>query len=102
MHVVAPREASTRRSKVPKGEWVERTCDYVIASGSLKGCMLQMEVVEDFESRPHQEVSFLVERGKKIQDRNGMSRSCRRSWQVTVEEGCQKGTQQKTAEKKER
>ena len=31
------KEASTCRSKGPTGEWVERTFDYVIASGSLKG-----------------------------------------------------------------
>ena len=37
MHVVAPREASTCRSKNSKGEWIERIYDYVIASGSLKG-----------------------------------------------------------------
>ena len=32
MHVVAPKEASTCRSKGPKDVWVERTCDYVVAS----------------------------------------------------------------------
>ena len=37
MYVVAPKDASTCMSKGPKGEWVERTYDYVIASGSLKG-----------------------------------------------------------------
>ena len=37
MHVVALKEASTCRSKVSKGEWVERTYDYVIACGILKG-----------------------------------------------------------------
>ena len=37
MHVVVPKVASTCRSKGPKGEWTERTNDYVIASGSLKG-----------------------------------------------------------------
>ena len=60
MHVVAPKEASTCRSKGPKGEWIERTYDYVIASGSLKGKISQMEVVEDVESRPHKAVSFVV------------------------------------------
>ena len=33
MHVVAPKEASTCRSKGPKEEWIERTYDYVVASG---------------------------------------------------------------------
>ena len=65
MHVVAPKEASTCRSKGPKDEWIERTCDFVIASGSLKGKISQMEVVEDFESRPHEAVSFLVKREKR-------------------------------------
>ena len=64
MHAVAPKEASTCRSKSPEGEWIERTCDYVIASGCPKGKVLHMEVVEDFESRPHKAVSFVVEREK--------------------------------------
>ena len=46
--------------KVPKREWIERTDDYVIASGSLKGKISQMEVVDDFESRPHKAVSSCV------------------------------------------
>ena len=29
--------------------------------------MKNMEVVEDFESRPHKTVTFLVDRGKEIQ-----------------------------------
>ena len=45
-----------------KGEWIERTFEYVIASHSLKGKITQMEVVEDFESRPHKAASFVVER----------------------------------------
>ena len=48
MHVVAPKEASTCRAKGSKGEWIERANDHVIASGSLKGKISQMEVVEDF------------------------------------------------------
>ena len=35
--VVAPKEASTCRSKGKKEEWIERTYDYIVASGSLKG-----------------------------------------------------------------
>ena len=50
MHVVVPKEASTCRAKGLKHEWIERTYDYVFASGSLKGKTSQMEVVEDFES----------------------------------------------------
>ena len=42
MHVVAPKEPSTCRSKGTKGEWIERTYDHVIASGSLKGRISQM------------------------------------------------------------
>ena len=64
MHVVAPKEASTCRSKGPQGEWIERTFDYVIASGSLKGKISQMEVVGDFESRPNRAVSRVVKREK--------------------------------------
>ena len=36
MHVVAPKGVSTCRSKGPKEVWIERTYDYVVASGSLK------------------------------------------------------------------
>ena len=64
MHAVAPKEASPCRSKGPKGEWIERICDDVIASGSVKGKILQMEVVEDFESRPQKAVSSVVKREK--------------------------------------
>ena len=68
MHVVAPKEVSTCRSKGPQGEWTERTSDCVIACNSLKGKNSQMKVVEDFESRPHKAVFFLVERKKEIQE----------------------------------
>ena len=61
-HVVALEEASTCRSKGLKDEWIERTYDYVIASGSLKGKILQKEVVEDVESRPHKAEFFVVKR----------------------------------------
>ena len=44
---------STSRSKGPNGEFIERTYDYVIASHCLQGKIKNMEVVEDFESRPH-------------------------------------------------
>ena len=49
MHVVVPKEESMCRSQGPKEVWIERTYDYVVASGSLKGNISQMEVVEDFE-----------------------------------------------------
>ena len=48
--VVAPKEASTCRSKDSKGERFERTNDYVVAC--------EMKVVEDFEWRPHKAVSL--------------------------------------------
>ena len=37
MFILAPKEASRCRSKGPKGEWIERTFDYIIASHSLRG-----------------------------------------------------------------
>ena len=70
-HVVikAPGEAaSTCRSNCPKGELIERRNDHVIASRSLQGEIRNMEVVEDFEWRPHVAVSFVVERHKEIQE----------------------------------
>ena len=49
------------------GEIIERAYDYVIASLSLQGRIKNMEVLEDFESRPHKAVTFLVEREKEFQ-----------------------------------
>ena len=48
--------------KSAQGEWIERTKDYVIACLSLRGQISQINDVEDFESRPHKAVSFVVER----------------------------------------
>ena len=55
------------RSNGPFDELNERTYDYVIASHGLQGKIKNMEVVEDFESRPHKAVIFLVERDKEFQ-----------------------------------
>ena len=68
--MVAPKEASTCRSKGPKGEWIERTFDYLVACQGSRGKISQMKVVEDFESRPHKAVSFVVEREKEMQEWN--------------------------------
>ena len=54
--------------KGPRGEWVEKTDDHVIACNGLRRKISQMEVVEDFQSRPHKAVSF-VEREKETQER---------------------------------
>ena len=80
MHVVAPKEASTCRWKGPKGEWIERIYDYVVA-GSLKGKISQMEVVE---------VSFVDEREKELLEWNEQKLP-----KVTVEEGGQGEAQRK-------
>ena len=59
-HVFSPRQpgegVSTCRSKGLNGEWSERTYDYVIANHSLQENIKNMEVKEDFESRPHEAV----------------------------------------------
>ena len=68
MHVVAPEKASTCRSKSAEGEWIEKIYDLVIACESLEGKTSQVEVVEDFESRPYKAVSFLVESEKEMQE----------------------------------
>ena len=47
---------------------IERTYDDVVACGSLKGKISQMQVVEDFESIPHEAVSFVVRREKEIKE----------------------------------
>ena len=62
----------TCRSKGSEGEWIERAYDHVIACSSLKGKVLQMKVMEDFELRPHKAVSFEVE--EKRRHRNGSSK----------------------------
>ena len=59
-----------------------------------------MKVVEDFESRPHKAVSFVVERERRY--RNGISKSCQRCCLGTVEEGCQEEVLKKQVKKKER
>ena len=64
MHVIAPEGVSTCRSKKCKGEWVEKVYDYVIACNSQKGKISKKKVIEDFESRPHKAVTFVVERGR--------------------------------------
>ena len=68
--MVAPEKASTCRSTSAKGEWIEKVYDYVVACNSRKRKISQMKVVENFESRPHKAVSFLVEREKETQEWN--------------------------------
>ena len=68
MHVTAPDGVLTCRSKNAKGKWVDKVYEYVIACNSLKREISQMKVVQDFELRPHKTVSFVVERGKEMQE----------------------------------
>ena len=60
--MIAPDGVSTCRSRSANGEWLEKVYDYVIACSSLKGKNSDMQVIEDFESRPHKAVTFIVER----------------------------------------
>ena len=53
-----------------KGEWVEKVYDYDMACSSLKGRISDMQVIEDFESRQHKAVTFVVQRGKERQEWN--------------------------------
>ena len=56
------------RKEYPRaGQKDRKTCGLkermtIVANGSLKGKTLHMEVVEDFESRPHKAVSLVVRR----------------------------------------
>ena len=68
MHVAAAEKACTCRSKGTKSEWIEKVYDYVLACNRLKGKISQMEVVEDFVSRPHKAVSFVVGSEKEMQE----------------------------------
>ena len=68
MFTKAPGEGvSTCRSKGSNGELIERTYDFVIASHSLQEKIKNMEVVEDFASRPRKAITFLVERDETFQ-----------------------------------
>ena len=52
MIIEAPEEGiSTCRSMGPKGEPIERTCDYVVASRTVQGKSKNMEVVEGHTMR---------------------------------------------------
>ena len=55
-------DVSTCTPQGPKGEPNERTYDHVIASRSFEVKIKNIEVVQDFESRPHKASSFVVER----------------------------------------
>ena len=59
---------STCPSTGPKGELVEMTFDCAVAVWSLQGKIQNSEVVEDFESRPHEAVTFRYERDTESQD----------------------------------
>ena len=96
--VVALEKASTCRSKGSNGEWIEKVCDYVVACDSIQGRITQIEVVGDFECRPHKAVSFVVERGK--ESRSGKSKRCRRRFLATAEEDYQEEAGEKEEEKK--
>ena len=61
---MAPEGVSTCRSRSAKGEWVEKVFDYVIACSSLKRRISDMQVTQDVQSRPHEAVTFVVERRK--------------------------------------
>ena len=68
MFIQAPGEGvSTCRSRGPNCELIERTYDCGIANHSLQGQTKNMEVVEDFESRPHKAATILAERDKQFQ-----------------------------------
>ena len=49
---------------------MEKVYDSVLACSSLEGIISDMQVIEDFESRPHKAVTFIVERGKERQEWN--------------------------------
>ena len=74
--MVSPwKKVSTCRSKGAKREWFEKVYGYALACNSLQRQISPMEVVEDFESRPHKAVSFAVENAEGT-CRNETIRSC--------------------------
>ena len=86
---------STCRGNVPNGEMIERRYGYVIASRSLKGEIKQMQVPENFASRLHKAITFVVAREKENQewrDQNGPKN-------LGLSGGYQEGGRRKKAEK---
>ena len=116
MYVMAPEGVSTCRSRSVKGERVEKVYDYVRACSCLNGRISDIQVVEDFGSRPHKAVTFVVQRGKErpwIQRRkttrkkHGREREGRRRRKRTkaagnekIEEGirCSQGMNKRTSQ----
>ena len=86
MFIEAPEEGiSSCPSTGTKDEPIERTYDYFTGSRSLQGKTKKMEVVDDFESRPHKAVTFLVERDKEIQEVPSAKSLTRIHWCYQVE-----------------
>ena len=68
------------------------------ACSSLKGIISDMQVIEDFESRPHKAITFVVERGKP-----GMaSKNLPRRYLVAVEEDYQEEARKKKEGRREK
>ena len=67
-HMCIKGGVSTCRAKRSNGEMIERTYDYVVACRSLKERIKAIEVVEEFESRPHQAITVVLEGDKQIQE----------------------------------
>ena len=74
---------------------VEKVYDYLMACSSLKGRISDMQVIADFESRPHKAV-------RKRKGRNGTSKSCRRRYLDAAEEDYQEETWKRKVRKKEK
>ena len=55
--------------QIKKCQW-RMVGEGILACSSLKGRISDTQVIEDFESRPHKAVSFIVERGKERQEWN--------------------------------
>ena len=67
---ISVEKAFTCRSKGAKREWIEKVHDYALACNNIKRQISPMEVMEDFESRPHKAVSFVVENENDMQECN--------------------------------
>ena len=100
MFIAAPKEASTCRSKGPKGEWLERTCDLVIACHNLRVKFHRWRWWKTLSGGHTKQCPLSSRETRRC--RNGMSRRCPKHCLATVEGGCQEETQKKKAEKKRR
>ena len=67
-----------------------------------KGRISDMKVIDDFESRPHKAVTFVVQSKEERKDWTGTSKNCRRRFLDIVEEDYQEEERKRKVGKREK